>query len=500
MLHNRRGLARFSIPFAGACSVLAMTATLVGAPAFADTKAGVDAWQAGDYATAIKEWRAAAEAGDPDAAFNLGQAYKTGRGVPQDLNLALDWYGRASRGGHIQASDNYGLTLYQLGRKSEAMPYIQASSARGEPRAQYVYGAELFNGKLIEKDWPRAYAMMNRASAQGLAPASRVLAEMDQHIPLDQRQQGLALSAQLEKSEAQERTRQMSGYDMAGAPVSAPVSAPVRPAAAAPSSIESFALPPSQSVSAPVSAPAAPTAAGASYGYQPEYAALPEVKRVPADAIVQGDSTESDNDLEELPTAENYAVANPPKLPVYTPPPVQAQPQPQPRPQSPPIYQPAPQPMAQPMQQPMAQPQPRPASSGIAKGADGLPVGYVPSVGPRSASLVPSTPPRTSPPRSSVATPAPKPAVSAPAASPAAISAKGWRVQLGAYDTMQQAENSWYKLEKAHPVLAGMQPYLVKFNGVIRLQYGPFTSKAEADKNCSSVKRAGQDCFVLKQQ
>lgn len=463
MLHDRRGLgrrglARFSIPFAGACSALALSAAFISTPAAADTKAGVDAWQAGDYATAIKEWNAAAAAGDPDAAFNLGQAYKTGRGVPQDLNMALDWYGRAAQAGHIQASDNYGLTLYQLGRKSEAMPFIQASSARGEPRAQYVYGAELFNGKLIEKDWPRAYAMMNRASAQGLAPASRVLAEMDQHIPLDQRQQGLALSAQLEKSEAQERTRQMSGYDRS----TTTMSAPVRPAASAPSSIETFSLPPSQSASAPAPTPTA----GASYGYQPEYAALPEVKRVPADAIVQGESTESDDDWEELPPAANYAAATPVPQPAYTPPPVQAQP----------IYQPAP--------QPVVQPQPKPAASGVAKGSDGLPAGYVPSVGPRSASPAPA----------SVPMPARKPAA------PAATSAKGWRVQLGAYDTLQQAENSWYKMEQRHPVLSGMQPYLVKFNGIIRLQYGPFAAKAEADKSCATVKRAGQDCFVLKQQ
>ena len=36
-------------------------------PALADVKTGVDAWQQGDYAKAIGEWRPLAQNGDPDA-------------------------------------------------------------------------------------------------------------------------------------------------------------------------------------------------------------------------------------------------------------------------------------------------------------------------------------------------------------------------------------------------------------------------------------------------
>ena len=463
-----------------AALAIALASAVIGvsAPALADTKAGVDAWQAGDFATAIREWRTAADAGDADAAFNLGQAYKTGRGVTQDLNVALEWYGRAMGAGHVQAADYYGLTLYQMGRKSEAMPYIQASSARGEPRAQYVYGAELFNGKLIEKDWPRAYAMMNRASAQGLAPASRVLAEMDQHIPLDQRQQGLALSAQLEQNEGRERTRQMGNFDLASASA-APT--PVRPAPPAPSSIERFELPPSASPAPSVGAPApAPLPTS---GYQPAYPAMPEVKRVPADAVVQGRSTERDDDeLEELPpaptaaTAPVYASARPEAAPAYAPAPVNT-----------PTYNPAPMPKA-------AQPAPvqsAPARAATpARAADGLPAGYVPSVGPRTAPPV----------KSAAAAPAPKPSPApARAATPTLSTASGWRVQLGAYDNLNLAENHWYKLESKIPALTGHQPYLVKYKGIIRLQYGPFDSKSAADQSCAKVKSTGNACFVLKQ-
>ena len=76
-------MARAIITLAGALLALAAV------PAGADVKAGWDAWQRGDYRSAVEEWRGPAIAGDADAQFNLGQAYKLGRGVPVDPGLGL---------------------------------------------------------------------------------------------------------------------------------------------------------------------------------------------------------------------------------------------------------------------------------------------------------------------------------------------------------------------------------------------------------------------------
>jgi len=165
-------------------------------------KEGVDAWGRGDYAGAVAKWRKPAIDGDPDAQFNLGQAYKMGRGVPADMKAAEDWYRRAALQGHYQGGDNYGLMLFQNNRRAEAMPWLEKSVARGEPRAQYYLGAALFNGDGVTKDWVRAYALMTRASAAGLAPASRSLAQMDKYIPLAQRQQGMAMARDMESTAA----------------------------------------------------------------------------------------------------------------------------------------------------------------------------------------------------------------------------------------------------------------------------------------------------------
>ncbi|MFN3818024.1 SPOR domain-containing protein [Blastomonas sp.] len=248
-------------------------------PALADVKAGVDAWERGDFAGAIAEWREPAASGDADAQFNLGQAYKLGRGVPMDLKMAESWYKKAADKGHVQAADNYGLVLFQDNRREEAMPYIRASSARGEPRAQYVLGTAMFNGDIAEKDWVRAYALMTRASAQGLPQASRSLATMDKYIPLADRTKGTQLAAQLEREATAERQRLagaaagLSGDSATGVMASAST-APKSPAPAAPgrkpgspSTIQTTSLPPSNVDGSVIPQPPSnPTSTAASAG------------------------------------------------------------------------------------------------------------------------------------------------------------------------------------------------------------------------------------------
>ena len=47
-------------------------------------QAGVDAYNRGDYETALKKFLPLAEQGDAAAQFNLGKMYRKGQGVPQD--------------------------------------------------------------------------------------------------------------------------------------------------------------------------------------------------------------------------------------------------------------------------------------------------------------------------------------------------------------------------------------------------------------------------------
>lgn len=240
-----------------AAAFLALPLLALAAPAHADVKAGVDAWQAGDYQKAVAEWRPLAVAGDADAEFNLGQAYKLGRGVPADLVQAESWYRRAAKQGHLQAEDNLGLILFTANKRDEAMPYIKDSAARGEPRAQYVLGTAMFNGDYAAKDWPRAYALTKRASDAGLGIASARLVQLDNLISLDQRQAGLAMLPQIEKDEARAR---LAAVNAAAPPAPAkPAPSPIRIASLPVSAPGATYTPPPVIAPAPAPAKPAPT-------------------------------------------------------------------------------------------------------------------------------------------------------------------------------------------------------------------------------------------------
>ena len=193
----------------------ALAMLLAAGPALADVKDGVDAWSRGDYEAALREWRGSAEQGDPDALFNMAQAYKLGRGVKQDLIKAEELFAQAAGRGHLQAADNYGLLLFQRGEHARALPFIVAASGRGEPRAQYLLGLSHFNGDGVPKDWVKAYALVSLAHQAGVPQAAPALAEMDKYVPLEQRQQSVSLASSLAANAAASRTRQFTAADLA---------------------------------------------------------------------------------------------------------------------------------------------------------------------------------------------------------------------------------------------------------------------------------------------
>ena len=200
----------------------AIIAALLATPALADVKTGIDAYQRGDFASAVSAWRPLAVAGDPDAQYNLGQAYRLGRGVPVDPQMAESWFKKAADQGHERARNAYGLTLFQNGRRQEAIPYIEESAGNNFPQSQYVYATLLFNGDMVEKDWVRSYAMMTRAAAGDVAAAKAGLEQLDKYIPLEERQRGLKLAQVFDN--ATDR-----GNDPVGTPVAVAKVAPVAP-------------------------------------------------------------------------------------------------------------------------------------------------------------------------------------------------------------------------------------------------------------------------------
>ncbi len=96
----------------------------LAAPAWAGWDEGVDAYNRGDYAMALREWRPLAEQGHANAQFNLGFMYYNGWGAPQDDAESVRWWRKAAEQGHAMAQNNLG-TMYYNGR-SVPQDYAQA--------------------------------------------------------------------------------------------------------------------------------------------------------------------------------------------------------------------------------------------------------------------------------------------------------------------------------------------------------------------------------------
>jgi TPR repeat protein len=93
---------------------LLILALLAPLNASADVEKGSDAYLAGNYATAVQEFKKATEQGNASAQFNLGVMYSNGRGVLQDDKEAVKWYRLAAEQGHVPAQYNLGL-MYRNG-------------------------------------------------------------------------------------------------------------------------------------------------------------------------------------------------------------------------------------------------------------------------------------------------------------------------------------------------------------------------------------------------
>src|SRR5437868_7075967 len=101
----------------GQAIALAILALMTGAgPATAaDIDDGQVAYNAGDYATALKLWQPLAQGGNARAQNNLGVIFENGKGVTQDVATAVKWYRLAAAQGYGGAEYNLGL-IYAIGR------------------------------------------------------------------------------------------------------------------------------------------------------------------------------------------------------------------------------------------------------------------------------------------------------------------------------------------------------------------------------------------------
>jgi TPR repeat protein len=79
-----------------------------------DVDDAIEAMRAGDFAEAYCVLKPYAEAGDPEAQYNIGWMYLNGYGLAMNDSRALEWWKRASDQGYTDASFSIAM-LYSLG-------------------------------------------------------------------------------------------------------------------------------------------------------------------------------------------------------------------------------------------------------------------------------------------------------------------------------------------------------------------------------------------------
>jgi uncharacterized protein len=87
-----------------------------GAVLAQDFQRGVDAYNAGDYTTALKDLKPLAGQGDTNAQSYLAWLYEAGgNGVTQDFKEAMKWYRQAAKQGDANAQLLLG-NMYEFGK------------------------------------------------------------------------------------------------------------------------------------------------------------------------------------------------------------------------------------------------------------------------------------------------------------------------------------------------------------------------------------------------
>ncbi len=152
-------------------TAFAVLLVVLAAPAWAGWDEGVAAYERGDYATALREFRPLAEQGNAGAQSNLALMYRHGQGVPQDYAQAARWYRRAAEQGHADAQFYLAL-MYKNGQGvprdyAEAVRWYSKAADQGFAFAQYSLGAMYAGGQGVPQDYVQAHMWFSLAEAQG---------------------------------------------------------------------------------------------------------------------------------------------------------------------------------------------------------------------------------------------------------------------------------------------------------------------------------------------
>lgn len=153
-------------------TIIALLSLLLASTSWSDDfTMGQQAYDSGDYETALTTWQPLAEGGLADAQYGLGLLYANGFGVSMDDDLALKWYGLAADQGHPLAQCNLAV-MHANGwgvpqSDEEAFKWYSLAAEQGVTPAQISLGRTYSNSFGGQLDNVQAYKWFTIAAGLG---------------------------------------------------------------------------------------------------------------------------------------------------------------------------------------------------------------------------------------------------------------------------------------------------------------------------------------------
>jgi uncharacterized protein len=160
---------------------------------------GANAYNARNYALALKEITPLARAGNADAEHLLGLMYYMGRGVPRDYKQAFSWHRKAALQGKADAEYVVG-AMYYTGNsvpqdQKQAVAWFRKAAEQGHAEAQHALGLMYrYHVAGMPQDVVIAYMLWNLAAASGNANATEQRASIARQMTQEQIEEAQALS------------------------------------------------------------------------------------------------------------------------------------------------------------------------------------------------------------------------------------------------------------------------------------------------------------------
>jgi len=169
------------------------------AAAHAGFAEGASAYNARNYATALKEIVPLAKSGHADAQHLLGLMYYMGRGVTRDYKQAFAWHYKAAAQGKSDAQYVVG-AMYYTGNavpqdQRHAVTWFRKAAEQGHAEAQHALGLMYrYHQAGMPQDMVLAYMLWNLAAASGNNNAVEQRAAISRQMTQEQIEEAQSLS------------------------------------------------------------------------------------------------------------------------------------------------------------------------------------------------------------------------------------------------------------------------------------------------------------------